>query len=281
MNKPRKDYGLIIAILLLILGLLSIFIPFKVFDGIGIGNYEINIGKYNELGEFISGITSPFLSIAAFILLYLTYSSQKKELKENKEILINQNQLITIQQFETTFFNLLDGLNKIVSQIETLTIIRKTTTNGTTEDRRVKNGKHCFSDLYESFRHTYMVLRKNNANLKETIDTGSNDLIDAVYFEFYKSNEADLGHYFRFMYQVVKFVDQSALTNKQDYIDILRAQLSTYELILLFINCLSRYGEKFKPLVEKYSMLKNIADNDELLSFACRDLYDKKAFGEE
>lgn len=39
----------------------------------------------------------------------------------------------------------------------------------------------------------------------------------------------------------------------------MRAQLSAFELALLFYNCLSEYGrDKFKPLVEEFGLLKNM-----------------------
>ena len=46
---------------------------------------------------------------------------------------------------------------------------------------------------------------------------------------------------------------------KYNYTSIVRSQLSDYELIILFYNCLSENGcEKFKPLVETYAIFKNI-----------------------
>ncbi len=76
-------------------------------------------------------------------------------------------------------------------------------------------------------------------------------------------------HYFRHLYQIVKFIDNSKFLDKSDeieerykYTSILRATLSPYELIWLFYNCISLYGnQKFKPLIEKYSLLKNIRED--------------------
>lgn len=82
-----------------------------------------------------------------------------------------------------------------------------------------------------------------------------------------------LDHYFRYLYRIMKFVDEATfLENDPNYIDerykymgILRGTLSPYELVLLFYNDLSYYGnEKVKPLIEKYSMFKNL--RPELLS---------------
>lgn len=71
-----------------------------------------------------------------------------------------------------------------------------------------------------------------------------------------------LDYYYRFMYRIIKFTDESPLIKYQDrynYVCFLRALLSEYELVMLFYNCLGSIGhEKFKPLVEKYSLLKNL-----------------------
>jgi hypothetical protein len=67
--------------------------------------------------------------------------------------------------------------------------------------------------------------------------------------------------------------------DKIKYARLVRAKLSSYELAWLFYNCISENGiEKFKPLVERYSILKNmnfdlIINNDDLLE------YEPNAFG--
>jgi hypothetical protein len=281
-KRTSKDYGLIISIGLLFLGILSIFIPYFIFDGITFGKYSIHIGKYNELGDFIAGITSPFLSIAAFLLLYLTYSTQKKELKESQNLLSNQNELISRQQFENTFFNLLNLHNQIVSQIDVIHIRRTHNSQGITEEKNTLYGRDCFIRFYESFRDLYYSLYQSHQTLKEPIFATDEEFIDNVYVEFNKKRKSDLEQYFRNLYHIVNFVDMANISNKKDYINILRAQLSTEETLLLFFNCLSRFGNtKFKPLVEKYSLLKNIADYDELRMYKCKNLYNTIAFGEK
>ena len=279
-TKNKIDYGLTISIGLLIVGILSIFIPYHLLNGLSIWNNSIQIGKYNELGDFIAGVTSPFISIAAFILLYLTYSSQKKELQESRKILLNQNLLINKQQFENTFFNLINLNNQIVSQINTYTIHRTTSSKEVKYEKSTLICRECFVNFYESFRGIYLNISSNNSQSKNPVFSKKVDLIDYAYFEFFKDRESDLGHYFRNLYHIIKFVDNSNTANKKEYTNILRAQLSTGELLLLYFNCLSRYGiKKFKPLVEKYSLLKSIDDHEELKRYDCKSLYDTNAFG--
>lgn len=78
------------------------------------------------------------------------------------------------------------------------------------------------------------------------------------YEEFYKLNENIIGHYFRNLYRIVKYIQEFEFSEKheinererKEYRGILRAQLSTYELLMLFYNiCYSEKGEKFKEIL--------------------------------
>lgn len=79
-------------------------------------------------------------------------------------------------------------------------------------------------------------------------------------------------HYFRHLYTIIKFIDNSnflSFDEKYKYTTIVRATLSRYELIWLYYNGLSDIGkQKFKKLIEEYSLLKNI--REDLLSI-CKE----------
>jgi hypothetical protein len=104
-------------------------------------------------------------------------------------------------------------------------------------------------------------------------------VINSAYLVFYKKHQSDLGHYFRNLYNIIKFVNNGPVSDKEMYTNYLRAQLSSHELALLFYNCLSIYGcERFKPLIEQYEFLENM-EFGLLIDFNHTDLYSKKAFG--
>lgn len=74
----------------------------------------------------------------------------------------------------------------------------------------------------------------------------------STYEEFYKSKENDIGHYYRNLYRIVKYIVESNLSfeNQQSYIGILRAQLSADELKMLYYNIYySNKGKKFYNLL--------------------------------
>jgi hypothetical protein len=111
---------------------------------------------------------------------------------------------------------------------------------------------------------------------------GANDFekIQTAYARFYQSHESEIGHYFRTLYHIVRFVDQSPMTDeeKHNYEKFLRAQLSSSELLLLFYNGLSKYGwKKFKPLIEKYALLEQVPE-PLLLDSNNWNLYEPTAF---
>lgn len=95
---------------------------------------------------------------------------------------------------------------------------------------------------------------------------------------YYGGHQYKLGHYFRHLFQTVKYIDEKAILNydeKYDYIKTLRAQLSTIEQYIVFFNSLSFMGRAWefdnivdntsdkhrdKWLITKYNFLKNIPD---------------------
>lgn len=59
-----------------------------------------------------------------------------------------------------------------------------------------------------------------------------------------------LAHYFRHLFQTVQYINKQNVIDydeKYHYIRTLRAQLNTFELIVLFYNCFSPYGSEWEP----------------------------------
>lgn len=82
-------------------------------------------------------------------------------------------------------------------------------------------------------------------------------VIGEVYSDFYHDHGHILGHYFRHFYYTLAHADSS--TKNYDYAKILRAQMSRYELNLLYYNALSDYTSKeFNTLLAKYDIFNGI-----------------------
>ena len=239
--------------------------------------------ELNLLGDFMGGTVASVWSLAGLLFIYVAFLGQKQqllnqqleilysqlevkytrlELSGQKEEMKEQNMTLRSQQFENTFFQLLNLLNSIVDSFK----IRNFASNVITD-----SGRDCLVTFYSYFfREIQSESFSNKLELKDVIKK---------YEAVYKSNKSDLSHYFRTLYHIVKFVDQSDIENKKQYISIIRAQLSNIEQALLFYNCLHENGrEKFKPLIEKYALFKNI-DRSLILSEEHFDEYDESAYG--
>ncbi|MFT6834266.1 MAG: hypothetical protein ACJA0H_000294 [Francisellaceae bacterium] len=83
------------------------------------------------------------------------------------------------------------------------------------------------------------------------------DIIGQIYSEFYHDHGHILGHYFRHFYYTLAHADSS--TKNDNYAKILRAQMSRYELNLLYYNALSDYtSTKFNTLLAKYDIFNEV-----------------------
>jgi hypothetical protein len=90
---------------------------------------------------------------------------------------------------------------------------------------------------------------------KKTIK--SSGMLPRAYKNFWRDHQPELGHYYRFLYRFVLFV-KSHGAEADFYMNLLRAQLSDQELLLLFYNALSPSGAAFKPLIEEWALLDNM-----------------------
>jgi hypothetical protein len=98
------------------------------------------------------------------------------------------------------------------------------------------------------------------------------------YEQFYGTHGAHLAHYFRNLYHIIKYIDQSGVSDMRRYASLVRAQLSPSELDLLFYAGLSKEGTKFKALIEKYALLEQLPNNKPGIGTR-RELYAASAFG--
>jgi len=234
-----------------------------------------SLGDRGVAGDQFGAINALFSGLA-FAGLITTLLLQRKELemqreelkltreehKGAKKQLENQNESLSKQNFERTFFDMLRLHHTIVDGLRF----------GKTENQR--EGRVVFNILCNNFTSIYT---RNTSNKNLNID-----ILKSSYNTFFESNGWQIGHYFRNLYRIVKYIDEQKISNKDFYIGILRAQLSSNELFLLFYNGASDLGEKkFKPLIEKYSLLENITLTKIEHPHVELRFYKKSAFGDD
>ncbi|MFM4810138.1 putative phage abortive infection protein [Aeromonas hydrophila] len=199
--------------------------------------------EFSEMGVFGDsyGALNTLFSALAFTGIIASIYFQREELKATREeleatrneiknqvgLLEKQTVALDRQVFESTFFQLVVMSNKV-------------------KESTVAGGS--FKDAYIRFQKIL------TSNARSEIQ---------AYLQLHEEFDGALGLYYRNVYQILKFINESNSVSEQEkksYSNYLRAQLSKHELYFLFYNCLSELGnEKFKPYIERYEFLEHLS----------------------
>jgi hypothetical protein len=192
---------------------------------LGPSNFE-NPGAF---GDSFGPLGAVMAACAAWVALQ-TLKEQRQELSRLSLREEEQDAKTTKNEFERTFFQLLQAWREIQKSVDVdIGSVRK-------------NGQDAFRSIVLYY--------------SRLTDSG-----EVAWRRTYEKYRNDLGHYFRFLYHIVSFVDGADGVDRYFYVRLLRASLSDAELLLLALNC--AYGEgrhKFKKTVEAYSLLHNLSD---------------------
>jgi len=199
-----------------------------------------NLGTF---GDFFGGVLNPILAFFTVAGLGLTVVMQRAGLSEGRT-----------RAFETTFFNMLDLHTKVVQDLHfnPSIIVEDEDLARMLELARVPkplapgiaSGRSVFLAVLAAInRYT----DQDKLRVYEWLQKNHNDI---------------LGHYFRNLYQILRLVKkfEHELEDPGTYTAIIRAQLSTYELQLLFYNCLGDMVDsgEFRELVKRYRLLEHL-----------------------
>jgi Putative phage abortive infection protein len=261
----RLEIVFIFAVIFSIIVIIPYFVNFSGF----ISNDQNHWGLF---GDYLGGVLNPVLGFFGLLALLFTISLQSKELRlsvqeleKSSNALNRQNLTLDIQRFENTFFQMLRIHNDLLNSIDFQR-------GGGKLNVVVTRGRDCFEVMRKRLDNSY------KQEIKAIPSSDELELITKSYKKFYNEHKSELGHYFRYLYNIFKFIDNSNVENKSFYTNLVRAQLSDAELAILFYNCLNSKGkEKFKPLVEKYSIFKNMP-NDYFLHGDHIKYYNRSAF---
>lgn len=232
-----------------------LFIFLVLFSTFTLGIFIDNEDR-GTFGDMFGAANALFTGLS-FVGLIVTILLQREDLRETRNEFITQNKTLKLQQFENTFFQMLSLFNSIVNNTEIWV--------NTTEFK----GRSAFTKIYDLIYLDAKHEANSHFNILESeIQQNIRKMSFESQMKFYDKNyqlyKEYLGHYFRTFYHIVKLVDTTSDIDKRRYISLARAQLSSFEIILFLFNGLHKNGfEKFKPLIEKYTLFNNL--DDELL----------------
>ena len=244
-------------------------------------SYKINPDLSAKFGSFIGGFIGTLFSLAGVLLLFETLISQKIAFQK--------------QQFENKFFELLKIYRENVKEME-----HKPSVGPKVHGRSVFVAlKKQYGEIYKKINQIVKeenceIDKKDIVNISfliqfigigdtsypildkylEKYKTSHKDLIDKINFVFsfearsgskIDGHQSRLGHYYRHLYQTVTFIDKTEYLSNDEkyfYVKTIRAQMSTFELAMFFINALSDFGQPWTigdpSLIMKYKLIKNI-----------------------
>ena len=247
----------------------------------------------SELGGYISGFVGVFWTGAGAILVYATFQEQKKLLEK--------------QQFESSFFKLLDTYNVLIASISlnsTNNVSGKATFTNLLKEIKKSNWD---KDMWENWLDSDMCNIPEVIKIKseyDSLDVEVKDLNDLATFTFdnkkhqlpgdrtdrfyfaqfdyfFKKNKIMLEPYCRFISNILKYIEEEISDEKtvEKYLKILWSQMTEEELVILFYYAKNKElkGEpKFLNWLKKYDFLDDLSDDvflryDHKEKFCCKN----------
>lgn len=282
-----------------ILTLILILILFFLFEP-AINQYiqsvKTNLGANAQFGDWFGGFIGTIISFFTLIFVGLTYRSQRKQLTETRD-------QVNKQQFEAVFFNMLQMINTIGKEIEveyfpsagTSRIVKGLDFYKYFMDKmRESKFRESIPDAVlffindklaikfptrfkrhlppEEYQHAYLLeqgltIEDLKGGLKKWYDEeNESEYYGFVYEYYFLMFNSNLGHFFRYLYNTIKYVikERKSYNDCEDYINLIQSQLSNFQLTVLFYSCLSKvsYDSKGKPsvkaLLDELNFFQNI-----------------------
>lgn len=201
-----------------------------------------------SFGSIFGGTNALYAALAfaalTFTLLLQQHalSLQREQLGEQREELARKEANARQQAFETMLVQLI-GFHYEISKALALP-----------ERAGHLEGRRALRTLADEMNGAVANVARERPNAPSIV------VAQAAYDRFRTRSRGILDHYFRNLYQIIKFIDSSPVADKRRYTSLVRAQLSPDELLLLFYDGVSPLGEKFKPLIERYGLLEHLPD---------------------
>lgn len=219
--------------------------------------------EWGAFGDFVSGSAGVILTTLSFLALLYTIHIQSTELglsrqelaltraemalnrgevAKSAEALSEQVKAVGLQNFERTLFESLGFLSGLVEQFEFKSPV---------EDHPRK-GVQAFFSMYHLLGHDTVNLggiASEDGNLVGA-HPPLNQILDRL--------SLMLASYFRTLYNIYRFVDDSPYSEIEYYNRIIRAQMPDHALVILFYNSLTDRGKNFQKYIVKYEILDNM-----------------------
>ena len=216
------------------------------------GFSSMTADKKGLFGDSFGALTALFSALAFGAFVITLWQQQedleltRTELKRSADALREQSKNLQRQNFENTFFNMLNLQNDITDKLST---------------------------------HLFKIHSPGNFPLPYKVWDSFEKTVPS-FVTFYHNEEEHIGYVLNNLFEIMKYVDQGNIENKKFYMDVLKVQFSSNILLLIFFYGFSEYSRShFKQLLEKYGFFEYLryqesSEIDRLLLS-----YDKSVYG--
>lgn len=227
--------------------------------------------KVGTFGDFIGGVVGTLLAFVASILYYVALKEQRKELSQNHEAIRLQTEALNqqIEEFEAQKKELELSREVYSKQCEIMKEEERTMHIQQFDShffgmlqmyRDIKNSLCSNSEGNDFFQNLIYTIKDNS--LTTTRDYGElKKIVQGHYIKVFTSHQNILSPYFRCLYRLIRQIDDNEFLSDEEkwrYVKLVRAQLSDFELLVLYYNCCTTEAEKALLLYYKYNLFKHL-----------------------
>lgn len=175
-----------------------------------------SVAEWGQFGDYLGGILNPIFGLISVVIIAATLQSQVRAARK--------------QEFDHQFFSLLNLYDSVLQSID----------RHSSRDGSVRKGRDCF---YLFYKDIVRISEKNKVPL------------NVAYSSFLEVRGWEIEHYFRTVYHLFKHVRDGQAASlveeseKKKYYDLIKAQISQHELILLWLNTQSQHKGKWDFLI--------------------------------
>lgn len=251
--------------------ILAFIVYYSYASSFYIPNKDVNpdesafLSELGVFGDFFNGISAPFLGLIGIALTLITiYAQSQNQLKQSQ----NQLDQAVLQQ-ESTFVSIFNNMVSEYRNSQRDIFMKK--------GRNQVFGKKVFEVLNSELKGVYSKELLDNPQRGEA-SLSSGELAKRAIDSIHVDRRTCYEQHMKLVYNILKYIDKKCCgeDDKKLYAGIFRSFIPIEEEKFIFYEALK--FEKFKRLLEAYSMMHDLDVTKDLIVTEHSSLYDQKAF---
>lgn len=246
----KRDYLLYVKVVIVFLSIVAVYALYYLFLYSGFTSAVDSSGslvgvRSGTFGDAF-GVLNALFSGMAFASVIVTIYLQRKDISDGRHEIARQQSESARQQEESQFYSMLNLQQGVVHGFD-LQKIYYDASGGRTNAGMI-HGRDCFKTWVKQLSSSY---------IGDCTSVGITR-IQVAYDKLWDNHRGDLSIYYRSLYNLFRFVSSARHADKKWLGSVVRSLVSDYELVILFYNCLSERGGKFKLFANEFAIFDNL-----------------------